>query len=512
MKCEVMGDASVATLTIRGGADLAEPGSSFSINAIAPLGPQSRANSNYNALQPAKMKYHLLTLYSVTFLFATNVEAADRYVDINADWRGNGTAASPYQNVIEGVLAVANGGDVYIRPGTYSEKLFINKSLQLRSNGGPVNIGSGASPGFITCDGGPMKHDDDGDGIDDECEEALAQKFAPIIFHSSDESNYPTSVDWFLQRTSLWFYDDACDFPSSDLHQLMAPGPLTQQNLFSQIGGTCGSDQPASSAGTRSNRKHRTFYLQDLPDAVRIGSLDTRDWITYYHAYPNDQHGVTIQYWRFYAYNDAANNHGGDWEGIHLILDASLQPTGIGFLGHTSIDFVPASQIQWEGTHPRIFSEGGGHASHPSTRFCETIPVTGIVVCDITIQARNCSGAVTALDLSDPCTFVRQETWNSGLVNCQNPAVTSLIGQNTVSGGLRNLGSKIAPLNGQVFIQYSGIWGSPGTLFEFSGYWDPAYNETGMVPKPDDNSPPEFITAWGNGVAPDYARVRREWY
>ena len=43
-------------------------------------------------------------------------------------------------------------------------------------------------------------------------------------------------------------------------------------------------------------------------------------------------------------------------------------------------------------------------------------------------------------------------------------------------------------MNGQVFLQYSGIWGSPGFLFESSGYWNLAFNETAMHG--------DFITAW----------------
>ena len=61
---------------------------------------------------------------------------------------------------------------------------------------------------------------------------------------------------------------------------------------------------------------------------------------------------MTIQYWRFYAYNDAALDHGGDWEGIHLILDQHLQPYQVGFLGHSDITYLPPSDLQWEGrTH-----------------------------------------------------------------------------------------------------------------------------------------------------------------
>ena len=78
-----------------------------------------------------------------------------------------------------------------------------------------LSVVHGAPPGpapTLTCltpPGAPAS-DGDGDGIADACEQALAEKFAPIIYHSSDESNYPTNVDLFLRNTSLWFYDDAC--------------------------------------------------------------------------------------------------------------------------------------------------------------------------------------------------------------------------------------------------------------------------------------------------------------
>jgi hypothetical protein len=62
-----------------------------------------------------------------------------------------------------------------------------------------------------------------------------------------------------------------------------------------------GNRLPTTSDGTRSDHKHRTFYLKDLNSEDQKGSTDSREWTTYYHAYPNDVGGVTIQYWNFYA-------------------------------------------------------------------------------------------------------------------------------------------------------------------------------------------------------------------
>src|SRR2546423_808261 len=45
----------------------------------------------------------------------------------------------------------------------------------------------------------------------------LAATYAPIIYHANDEPNLPVNVDWFLPRTSLWFYDRTCDPPVRQL-------------------------------------------------------------------------------------------------------------------------------------------------------------------------------------------------------------------------------------------------------------------------------------------------------
>ena len=410
-----------------------------------------------------------------------------RYVNHGAGAFQDGSLASPFNTVIEGVLDVPNGGLVQIVAGNYAESLLLTRPMQLRQCDGPVIIGAGSPPPLLDCGPGTASRTDlDGDGIVDSCEEFLAQTFAPIVFHSSDETNLPTNVNWFLPHTSLWFFNDAC---TPDLHSFATNTGVQTDLLGWSYSDGCGDIGTVYSDATRSQNKQRTFYLQDLPEAFRIGSLDSRDWNTYYHAYKNTIGGVTIQYWRFYAYNNAVNNHGGDWEGIHLVLDQNLQPHQIGFLGHTSIDYLSPSGLQWEGTHPQIFSEGGGHASHPSGE--------GIL-------SRDCDGLPSVINPDDPCTRIRQETWDNGLVSwCNNSFVPYCSGATSPAGPLVNVGSKIAPMNGNVFIKYSGIWGSPGGIYSFSGYWGPAYNETGM-------GGDGYITAWCDNIV--QVDITRECY
>jgi hypothetical protein len=316
----------------------------------------------------------------------------------------------------------------------------------------------------------PVPADEDRDGVFDRCEEALAQKFAPIVYHSSDESNWPANVDWFLPKTTLFFYDDGC---TPDWHARAVAAPSQAGLLGWSVTGGCGSSDTVWSNGTRSNQKQRTFYLSDVAEPSRQGSLDSRDWRTYVHAYRNNVSGVTLQYWRMYAYNDAFNNHGGDWEGEFVVLDANLAPSRVALMGHTGIEDKAPGEFVWEGSHVRVFSEGGGHATRASGG--------GIV-------ARGCFFAPCVIDPANQATFARQETWNGGTVRWPN-------GLTSGSGGLLDVGDKVHPRNGQVFVQYSGLWGSPGTFFGTSGYWGPAFNETAMRGN--------FITAWCYGIVGD---------
>lgn len=324
--------------------------------------------------------------------------------------------------------------------------------------------------------------DKDKDGISDACEQSLAEKYAPVVYHSSDESNFPTNVDWFLRRTELWFHHNS----NPALERKLTDKPTTQAQLLGQTVSD-GAKPPSifSSSGTRSDQKLITFFLRDVDDEAKKGSNDSSDWTTYYHAYINEGDGITIQYWRFYSYNDALDDHGGDWEGIHLVLDKNLQPIRIGLLGHQHLVYEPFSNFkQKDGDgHPYIFSEGGGHASRSSGNG---------------IEAKGCGGLFGDLfcfiDLNKQATFVRQETWTNGEVRWFD-------GRQGHTGPLLNVGEKLTPMNGQVFLQYSGIWGSPSTFpiapslkyYAFSGYWGPAFNETDMLPN-------GFIKAWCDGM------------
>jgi hypothetical protein len=308
--------------------------------------------------------------------------------------------------------------------------------------------------------------DFDDDGLPDDCEQELAERFAPVVYHSLAEMNFPTNVDRFLDGTTLAFFDASCTNRA-----VLVKNRPRQEDLLERRARSCDGGGAITSDGTRSRDKRRSFFLADVAPDARAGSAETRDWKTYVHAYRNDVGGVTVQYWRLYAYNTAIASHGGDWEGIHVVLDAALRPALVRMLQHSGMVVSAFEALEREGTHVRVFSEVGGHATRASG--------DGIV-------SRGCGEVDCAIDTNDARTHVRQETWSGGEVRFPGRAPTS-------SGGLVNVGEKRRPMNGQRFIAYSGLWGSPGALWVSSGYWGPAFNETELR---DDG----FVTAWCAGM------------
>jgi hypothetical protein len=286
--------------------------------------------------------------------------------------------------------------------------------------------------------------DEDGDGVDDGIEDWLAERFAPIVHHGNLETSFPVSVEWWLERTSLGTIN-ATAFANRARRTVGAP--LRQDDLLNHNASMGGRDEPLVSSGTRSRGKRLSFFLENVSRESRRGERQNpSDWVTYVHSYPNESGGITLQYWRAYAWNDASFlfmdfGHGGDWEAVAVHLDARLQPSQVSFLQHTGIVYE-TERVQWSGTHPLVWSEEGGHSSSADS-------------------GNNRSRQ-----------WITQQTWTGGTVT--GPGGEPL----GPSGGLRNVGEKSHPRNGQAFVKYSGLWGSRRTLFVTSGYWGPAFNET----------------------------------
>ena len=229
-----------------------------------------------------------------------------------------------------------------------------------------------------------------------------------------------------------------------------------------------------SDIGSWSAKKRYTYYFNNLDKRLQAGGVDASKWTNYFHAYRNDIGGLTIQYWRFYAYNTSyfwgmrvpIGNHGGDWEAIHIEFGPGpdYRPRQIRLLGHRSMSSYPWSRVICHGDHVIILAAKGGHTSELATT---------------NVSAR----------IDD---YIVQETWSGGKISWPKWKPRE---QSAPVAELLNLGEKTSPMPGMEFLLYSGLWGSRERgVFGFfnSGYWGPAFNETSR--RKDG-----FIAAWCEG-------------
>jgi hypothetical protein len=310
--------------------------------------------------------------------------------------------------------------------------------------------------------------DQDHNGIPDDLELQLANEFAPILFYEASEPNLPSSAQRYLQNSELWFFSRNCS------PQQVPVATLSSSSIPRRVLPDCRAPQRTiDSHGTRSSGKESTFYLRTVPETERRGSTDTQQWITYVHAFRNDIGGITLQFWRFYPYNTGYflgfksdnGSHSGDWEAIHVVLQSGQRfiPVKIRLLGHTDLITKPWSDVIAENGHALIKCGKGGHTSMLMSRG----------------------------DLVARSHFIEQESWTGGTVRWpgRGPGKT---------GPLIRLGQKAYPAPGMEWLRYSGLWGTRESsgMFSFyrSGYWGPAFNETGM-------GKDGFVSAWCEGMA-----------
>lgn len=412
--------------------------------------------------------------------------------------------------------------------------------------------------------------DNDRDGIDDALEQLVAERYAPMIYLEPGESNYPVNVDWITQRGNLWYGEQGCNFPIGDQNeQFLAPignqdtllgpqgaaGPSWVHPFSFGAGhhmGHCPTFQSADpvvlsttepfpdSHNDRSVGDEQLWYIDDFPDDERLGGLNPIDWVTYYHCYPTTGGGIIVQYWHTFAFNEFElfDRHGGDWDAsIQVELDSNLLLKRIWFSRHNDDHpgdpFTPGQIRFFEGTHPVMTIDGGGHAAYRSpddwaTCGCTagssiTGPIGSLVWTrdtdpfDDPNQLRNvgfiCERGVCSPTLSDPSGGTVWKTWTAGGVS-QSGGDHHLSPNPGPHGGLINLGEynpgvhqaahllegQFNPLNGQVFIKYSGRWGTTNTLASdgprgpvFQGFHDGVYtawyNQGSDFPADPNNSP-----------------------
>jgi hypothetical protein len=331
--------------------------------------------------------------------------------------------------------------------------------------------------------------------------DSAAARYAPIVYHQKNEVNWPVNVGWMTARTSLWLYvKNRCNVMLMAGSEGAVPGhtpaDATRLEDYMTSWGSryvyvpqCGPEGTNIDFYNAADRdRNRTFYLHTFGTAGRggIGPVGNTSaspaWTTYVHEYRNEDGGTTIQYWRVYSYQDYlpdfGGKHGGDWEGVQVVLDTSGVPREVRFLGHGGLDptypeikrilrpggWDPNGRwgsLQWRDGHPLVSSQRGGHASKEMT--------------------------------DNPADFIEQKTWLYE------------------HGGLEDMGSFEYPT--ARWVAYSGLWGSPPDIVlpgqpvhhddpdsSKGAYWGPAFNGNKEADRVVDGVAGKYLTAWCGGA------------
>jgi hypothetical protein len=432
--------------------------------------------------------------------------------------------------------------------------------------------------------GGASITDLDHDGISDRVEQELAEKYAPVMFMEPGESNYPVSVPWLLRRMDLQYTEDGCT--PDRTRDLSLPSPPVvgdQATLVTDPAGKAWS-HPQSFAGDATslcgdsnavplsvtaahpqqgevddgigNEQQWMLHFSDRAlggdtSAAQLGSLNPRDWVTYFHCYPTEQGGVMIQYWHVYAGNVLdRDDHEGDWDAsVQVQLDPDQTLRGAWFSRHTDDHpgtfYAAYSLALFDQTHLEYTVDGGGHAAYASPQdWCVNPDTPGNLVHGTIVWPSNIDDPQPASLANQNCPPVfglREpdasgggtiwQTWTQGRVT-QAGSSSHIVGDHvgaTISsphGGLINVGEcnpsgltapipsgACYPLNGNDFVRYSGAWGttrnSIGSVSVhsprgpvFQGWHDSAYtswyNDAASAPRaPSSTSPTPSPTASG---------------
>ncbi len=328
--------------------------------------------------------------------------------------------------------------------------------------------------------------DVDRDGIDDNLENTLLQRHAPIVFLNTERDwTRPGNVHWSLARMRMRMHHNNC----SDTQITNYPNAnniLTRAYRRRTRGWWgCSWKTPWQYSNSSWHRDDH-YFLQYKNDNDHAGPSSASQWIVYGHVYPGGAGGYNVQYWFYYPYNDwfSYANHEGDFEMITVTLDANQNMRGAYYAYHTSVTWFDKDVLaRTDETHPHVFSADGSHASYRlGGEPChEGITIPGSPW-DVEV---NIYGVPVTLEFNGLTIFEDNCTWSNYHHNRWFTGAGMKGSQaGFQGGGVVNVGEKNFPMPGHEWIQYSGRWGEKGN-FEFtSGPRGPAYQGNWNIGRP----------------------------
>lgn len=236
-------------------------------------------------------------------------------------------------------------------------------------------------------------------------QQALAERYAPILYFHPDERNFLQDPNTFLAQSSL---REERDFRGDE--EVHGVGDVPPEEL--------------SGIGEENKTDDSALFLdhsdETLGEGIREGDLANSLNLYSYGFNPQANGGKgahEITYYLFYAYNDGppegigeVQNHEGDWERVTIQLDPDTNlPLEMRYSAHEGDNTLrTGSGIPMEDGRPVVFVGKGSHASYPEPGQWHT---EGPGVHDYT------SDDGIRFDLSTrPATDVTTQPWYGGYV------------------------------------------------------------------------------------------------
>jgi hypothetical protein len=194
-----------------------------------------------------------------------------------------------------------------------------------------------ACPSLVTA-----QPDSDGDGISDAEENVLAVTHLPYMQFKAGERFFPVAASYHIDNSIL-------EFRSGETATAIDMNPTID---------------------TISTKGEGYFLNNTLGNATQIAAdYETKKaslGYTVYARVTRDAGSTIVQFWFFYAYNDAPlNDHQGDWEMIQIALDNDETPVSAEYSQHLKGQSAVWSDVEKVNTtHPVIYVARGSHANY----------------------------------------------------------------------------------------------------------------------------------------------------
>jgi len=182
----------------------------------------------------------------------------------------------------------------------------------------------------------------DKDGIPDAEENELALMYLPSLQFKAGEKFFPVVIDYHVNNSVL-------------------------KQRFGETVTTVDANPTVSTIAGKDENYFLSNKLGNLTEiAENYEQRKAALGYTVYARVTKEYTSIIVQYWFFYAYNDAPiNDHEGDWEMIEIILDSSEKPTSAVYSQHLQGQRASWNDVEKvNSTHPKVYVARGSHANY----------------------------------------------------------------------------------------------------------------------------------------------------